>query len=560
MEFENLSLRFASEATGSIQILAACRLAGEAEGRCDLRQLHALADRSADAAELYCASRKLRPLGDAFHTAHGDDNAATLGAHLFRLVFSGVLRSLFDQCLGAVRGQSGLGLRIRVHLGLDDPALEVLHRLPWETLFLPEERRFLSRSRQTPVVRYLSLPCPPERPCSSSGLRILVLRGAQDGRATLNLQTEKEVLQRTLAGNARIEVEPVSLITLHELREALLARPAEGLHFMGHGFGSSSGGEGGLLLHGERGEAVAIRASQLAEELRDFLSLRWVVLNACETAAVHQPGAWSAVATALLRVGIPSVVAMQFPITDAAALEFSRCFYRRIAAGDPIDIAVTEARLALVRAWPDSTEWATPVVYLRASQGRLLSEAPAPRLEVGKRHPFLWLATAGLTASLTTAGLNVASGLRAGSPISETQRPVNGPPTASQEKAGKATVDPIGVNPTRDASGSGKGTSGAEHPSRSQPMPRSPPPQPTSHSLDDGQSTYLGVAEAEVAVTFRNEFGQDYLIVSISGRDADLVQEPLMGPADIGFTSAGLARKLTVLAIDWVQRRVTIRG
>ena len=47
--------------------------------------------------------------------------------------------------------------------------------------------------------------------------------------------------------------------------------------------------------------------------------------------------------------GMPAVVAMRGPVPDIAAVAFSRTFYQRLAAGDPIEAAVTEGRLAIQR-------------------------------------------------------------------------------------------------------------------------------------------------------------------------------------------------------------------
>ena len=73
----------------------------------------------------------------------------------------------------------------------------------------------------------------------------------------------------------------------------------------------------------------------------------------------------------MVRRGIPAVIAMQFEITDTAAVAFAPALYGALAAGWPIDEAVAEARKAIyaVRA----LEWAIPVLFLRAGNARLLS-------------------------------------------------------------------------------------------------------------------------------------------------------------------------------------------
>jgi CHAT domain-containing protein len=73
-------------------------------------------------------------------------------------------------------------------------------------------------------------------------------------------------------------------------------------------------------------------------------SLRLVVLNACESAVSSAEGVFTSTAAKLVREGVPAVVAMQYEITDDAALVFASSFYGQIARGEALDRAVTRAR------------------------------------------------------------------------------------------------------------------------------------------------------------------------------------------------------------------------
>ena len=64
---------------------------------------------------------------------------------------------------------------------------------------------------------------------------------------------------------------------------------------------------------------------------------------------------------------MPAVVAMQYEITDGAAIEFSRDFYEALADSLPVDAAVTEARAAV--SMDSMLEWGTPVLYMRSPDG-----------------------------------------------------------------------------------------------------------------------------------------------------------------------------------------------
>jgi hypothetical protein len=106
-----------------------------------------------------------------------------------------------------------------------------------------------------------------------------------------------------------------------------------------------------------------------------------VLLTAC---LAPQPGTrdvFSSTAATLIRRGIPAVVAMQYEISDLAAIEFARTFYELIAEGMPVDTAVAEARIAISMAIPNSLEWGTPVLFMRSPNGHLFDmEAAGTRI------------------------------------------------------------------------------------------------------------------------------------------------------------------------------------
>ena len=100
------------------------------------------------------------------------------------------------------------------------------------------------------------------------------------------------------------------------------------------------------------------------------------VLNSCEGARTSAVDPFAGIATSIVALGIPAVVAMQFEISDKAAITFAEELYQSlIARQDPIDVAVAEARKAVFTE-VNETEWATPVLFLRNEDGRLFDFAP----------------------------------------------------------------------------------------------------------------------------------------------------------------------------------------
>ena len=111
--------------------------------------------------------------------------------------------------------------------------------------------------------------------------------------------------------------------------------------------------------------------------------LRLVVLNSCEGARTTLTDPYAGVATTLVQLGVPAVVAMQFEISDRAAIVFAEELYTNlIGRRDPIDAAVAEARKAIYSD-VDRVEWATPVLFVRDPDVQLFrfgtGERAAPR-------------------------------------------------------------------------------------------------------------------------------------------------------------------------------------
>lgn len=325
--------------------------------------------------------------------------ALEIGKDLFRALFRGEVANLFHSSVGGLRGRLE-GLRINIAIDPRRPELAPFQKLPWELLCRPETEDVLCLSRRTPVVRSLDAHRE-RRPAIArpKRLRILVVAANPSDRPALAVARERANLLEAWKGQEK-DVEFVFLQRggAEEIREAFLAAPFHALHFMGHGGFDEERSEGVLLLEQSDGSGQPFEGRRLAQMLRDFESLRLVVLNACHTAeavGTHGPNPFTGAASSLVMGGVPAVVAMSGPVSDLAAVAFSRTFYQRLAAGDPIEAAVTEGRLAIQRAEPGEGAWATPALFLRSPDGSLF----APRSTIWARRAAL-LAGAALTLSL----------------------------------------------------------------------------------------------------------------------------------------------------------------
>jgi hypothetical protein len=302
-----------------------------------------------------------------------------IGAQLFESLFTGDTRDLFQQSLGMVEAER-CGLRLRLQFDPQDEEVAKLASLPWELMYRPATNDYLNLSATTPLVRYLNVAQPQHARPQSDVLRVLVVMASPAGEAALDLDQEEQLIRTSWASKDGVEVDFLRNATKRALRAEVSQadRPYHVLHFMGHGGFDKTSGTGVLLLEDEEGKPDPVDGATL-KVILDGTSMRLVVLNACNTARVtDQPGAdpFAGVATALVQDGFTAVVAMQFPISDEAALEFAGEFYPRLAHSAPIDEAVSEGRKAIRIAKPTSLEWATPVLFMRSRDGVLIDVVP----------------------------------------------------------------------------------------------------------------------------------------------------------------------------------------
>ena len=290
------------------------------------------------------------------------------GQALFDVLLYGEVRSRYDVSLREAAAQ-GKGLRIK--LRVQSPKLAAL---PWEFIYDPRHAEYVCLSRNTPLVRYLELPQPVQPLRAELPLRILGMAVSPEGLPPLDIAQERQRVEMALEG-----LRAAGLVTLtwlegqtwRDLQRELRHGPWHVFHFVGHGGFSRTTDEGFVALADEAGEAYHLSATQLGRLLADHRDLRLALLNACEGARGSAQDIFSATAAILIRRGLPAVLAMQYPITDRAAIEFSRTFYEALADGLPVDTATTEARQAISYVAPHSVEWGIPVLYMRAADGVL---------------------------------------------------------------------------------------------------------------------------------------------------------------------------------------------
>ena len=296
------------------------------------------------------------------------------GRQLFEFAFPPEVRT---ELLAARHQAAQQGTPVRLRLRLRPPELAAL---PWEFLYDSGRDDYLCLS--TPLVRYLDVP-EPRRPLTvAPPLQILAMAARPHDLEPLNTEHEQRRLTEALLPlerSGRVQLRWVDGQTWWDLQAALDRGSWHIFHFIGHGDFDTQSGEGVLGLAEEDGGVHRLAASDLALLLQEHHSLRLVVLNSCDTARASATDRFSSTASALMRRGIPAVVAMQYEISDPAAVAFAQGFYTALAAQHPVDQAVTRARRSIKISRRNTLEWATPVLYLRSPTGVLfdLTDIPA---------------------------------------------------------------------------------------------------------------------------------------------------------------------------------------
>lgn len=333
-----------------------------------------------------------RHLGAAPEEAESALDARAFGSRLYQAALAGPVGNLLRRSLDEAE-RRGAGLRIR--LRLDRAALD-LAELPWEFLFAPDLDRFLVLSDQTPIVRYIELDRPVQPLAARLPLTVLAVVANPSDVPPLAVEREWQNLQAALDPLVQygvIALERLEAATLPALQARLRrggSAPVHLLHFVGHGTFDAEANTGGLVFEDERGRAALATAETLGMLLHDHAALRLIFLNACEAAQSGRRDPFAGVAQRLVQQGAPAVLAMQFRVTDAAAIALSQTFYQALADGLPADTALSQARKAIAAAG-NPWEWATPVLFSRAEDNRLfdLRDAlPAPPCPYPGMVPF----------------------------------------------------------------------------------------------------------------------------------------------------------------------------
>lgn len=154
----------------------------------------------------------------------------------------------------------------------------------------------------------------------NSGVRrVLYAMSGPSGWDPLSLGAEQRGVREATRGSG-LEIDFRPSVTLSELHDELLSERLDVLHFSGHF------DERRLIMSDGGGEPRAIALDAFFNLVRG--RVRVLVLSACDTASMARGAR-----------GIDYIVAMDGPVEDLAAVEFSRFFYRSLGRNLGIEAA-----------------------------------------------------------------------------------------------------------------------------------------------------------------------------------------------------------------------------
>ncbi|MFB8790659.1 MAG: CHAT domain-containing protein [Potamolinea sp.] len=297
-------------------------------------------------------------------------NLVTLGEQLYDSLFQGSLRDSWMMAQAIAQNQRQV---LRLRLGLKGSRLP---RIPWEVLHGGD--RPLATGTDVAFSRYQlttgrisqppTLPSPQNQP-----LKILMVIAGPSDQESLELAQEavhlrEELKNRSTNGSPAIELEILQQPGREKLAQKLEQGRYQVFHYAGHSNLGDSGGDV-YLVSDKTGLTETLNGTDLAGLLVNN-GIQLAVFNSCRgvyTAASDVPenGKEGNLAEALVRRGIPAVLAMAERIPDEVALTLTRLLYRNLNQGYPIDLSLSRARQGLIAAYgSNQLYWALPVLYL----------------------------------------------------------------------------------------------------------------------------------------------------------------------------------------------------
>jgi hypothetical protein len=292
-----------------------------------------------------------------------------LGKRLFGHIFSGEILRLYNRLPNG---------RVSIQIATDEP---MVHRIPWEYL-TPFDRVPVPHQERC-VVRIVAMCAPADPAPARARKRLKVLLAVADPVGLPGVGWEDvEARYRDWFGAQTEFIATLKIVpgaTSKALLRALNTERFDVFHFLGHG--GVVNGQGQLVLVDvDTQQPDYVGAQQISAALAGQ-GLRLCILSACLTGAGDFKDDFGPIAAALLRAGIPAVVANQTSIPTKSVAPFVGALYARLLSEGNIDAAVMAGRVALqddlrkgVAPGLAVVEWGIPTLYRLPGDGQLFSK------------------------------------------------------------------------------------------------------------------------------------------------------------------------------------------
>jgi CHAT domain len=269
---------------------------------------------------------------DIFHTKPKENSLRDFGTALFKALFSGYAKQLLQK-KEPPHSNDGVYLQLNGDVDLD--------AIPWEyafdrTNFLVHQRKFVRLQER----QQASLPKLPLRIVAIVPDPIIPSEGPGANLSDLHLSEQfQNFIDRFTENKRRVKLERVFPPTVSRMGALLDPKTAAStvLHFMGHCVQDQEDNSRALVFeHGGTGKPEYINGSQL---IRLVENLRLVFLSACDSREV---------ARVLVERGVWCTIGSNCALPDDLARKFEFEFYKFLAIGYAVEMAMYKARASLL--------------------------------------------------------------------------------------------------------------------------------------------------------------------------------------------------------------------
>jgi hypothetical protein len=318
-----------------------------------------------------------------------------LGRRVAELLPAAVCQAI----VAAVRRARQWRRSLRLILEIAGDASELLC-IPWELMALPlgwgdGEASFLLLNADVTLVRQLHgvglhMPLELNRP-----LRLQAFAAAPRDVQPIDVGATVAAIRQARPSSDLLQHWYDGRDTLDALQQRLRTANPQVVHLLCHAERCDTGHSlprYDLLFTHADGYTDRVSATDLARVLTLARDLQLVLLQACHAGAVsaedggHGRAATASIALALIRAGVPLVIAMQGEVAQLAAEAFVYACYTTLARGGCLGRAVAAGRIAM-RATGAVVDWSLPVIY--QGSNRMGKQAWLARLSSGFERLFL---------------------------------------------------------------------------------------------------------------------------------------------------------------------------